>query len=65
MRLKIIVTGLVAGIISITGFSQSTSEKEITLRECLKLAVENSPKLKISLLEQSKLKYKVSKIRLK
>ena len=58
MRLKIIVTGLVAGIISITGFSQSTSEKEITLRECLKLAVENSPKLKISLLEQSKLKYR-------
>jgi outer membrane protein len=58
MHLRILLIGLVAGIISLTGFSQPPSGNLISLQECLKRAVDNSPKLKISLLEQSKLKYK-------
>ena len=58
MYLRIVLTGLVAGIISLTGFPQAPSENVISLQECLKRAVENSPRLKISLLEQNKLKYR-------
>jgi outer membrane protein len=58
MCFRIILTGLISGIVFLSGFSQAPAEKAITLQECLKLAVENSPKLKISLLEQDKLKFR-------
>ena len=58
MNLRILLTGLVFGILSVTGFSQVPVENVISLKECLKRAVENSPKLKISLLEHDKLKYR-------
>ena len=43
---------------SVTGFSQKTPDKVITLQECLRLSVENSPRLKISSLEQDKLRFR-------
>jgi outer membrane protein len=57
MNLRSILSGVCFMIISTAGFSQAYSETVITLRECLKRAVDNSSKLKISLLEQKKLKY--------
>lgn len=58
MYLRILLSALIFGLITMSGFTQPPSEKVITLKECLKLAVENSPKLKISRLEQDKLKYR-------
>ena len=42
----------------VTGFSQRPPDRVITLQECLRLSVENSPRLKISTLEQDKLRYR-------
>ena len=57
MESRSLLTGIFFLIISLAGFSQSSSDHVITLQECLKRAVDNSPRLKVSLLEQNKLKY--------
>jgi outer membrane protein len=57
MRLRILLTGIILGISAMKGFSQDTAKNVITLQECLTRAVENSPRLKVSLLEQNKLRY--------
>jgi outer membrane protein len=46
-------------LLSLTGMTQPPQEKVITLRECLDLAITNSPRLKISQLDQSKLQYQL------
>jgi outer membrane protein len=58
MRLQIVLIFLFTGMITRTAFPQTLPVNVISLGECLKLAVENSPRLKISRLEQEKLKFK-------
>jgi outer membrane protein len=52
------ITGLLSVFIWFNGISQAPPERMIDFRECLKLAIENNPRLKISKLEQVKINYR-------
>jgi outer membrane protein len=54
---RTIITGLFLALNFIKGITQPPPEKIIAFQECLKLAIENNSKLKISQLEQKKLRY--------
>ncbi|MCK9203657.1 MAG: TolC family protein [Bacteroidales bacterium] len=58
MKHKLLIIGFIFFHSLVTGYTQVAPERVITLQECLKMAIENSPKLKISVLEQNKLRYK-------
>lgn len=58
MRIRIIAAGLLILLSSAECYTQAPPERVITLQECLKLSIENSPRLKINSLEQTKLKYR-------
>jgi len=58
MKIRIIAVGLSVLLSSAECFTQAPPERVITLQECLKLSIENSPRLKINTLEQTKLKYR-------
>lgn len=49
--------GAIARVAPVTAADEASSVRSISLQECLKLSVANSPRLKISLLEQSRLQY--------
>jgi outer membrane protein TolC len=57
---------ILAGILLITSpamlHAQAAPERVITLKECLRLSIENSPRLKINTLEQDKLKYQYREV---
>jgi outer membrane protein TolC len=57
MKLKFFAIGLLIPFFAIVSPAQPPAERVITLQECLKLALENSPRLKINALEQTKLNY--------
>lgn len=58
MKFKLLITGLLFTFSVMYSPAQASPERVIGLQECLKLAIENSPKLKISALEQNKLQYR-------
>lgn len=58
MNIKHVTAGLLLLLFSSVVSAQTLPERFITLQECLKLSIENSPRLKINNLEQSKLKYR-------
>jgi len=58
MNIKHVTAGFLLVLISSGVNAQSLPERVITLQECLKLSIENNPRLKINNLEQSKLKYR-------
>ena len=62
MKLNLI-TGLSLILSWFQGISQASPEKLINFKECLTMAIENSPRLKISMLEQKKLHYQLQETR--
>jgi len=58
MRIRVVAAGLLILFSSVLSYAQAPAERVITLKECLKLSIENSPRLKINTLEQTKLKYR-------
>jgi outer membrane protein len=56
MKLKYVLLGSIL-LLSATSFSQPEGSRVITFKECINLAITNSPRLKNSLLEQKRLKY--------
>jgi outer membrane protein len=58
MYTRYLYSGLLLLIIPLFSHAQEHSERIMTLQECLKLAVENSPRLRINALEQTKLGYR-------
>ncbi len=58
MNFKSLLISLVLFITTLPIFAQEPSPRIISLQECLKLAIENSPRLKINALEQHKLHYR-------
>ncbi len=62
MKLKNVLAGILFISLPALLFSQGPPEKVITLKECLKLSIDNSPKLKINTLEQDKLKYRYREV---
>lgn len=58
MNIKYVTAGFLLLLFSSVVNAQTLPERFITLQECLKLSIENNPRLKINNLEQSKLKYR-------
>jgi len=58
MNIKLFTAGFLLLLFPAIIIAQAPSERVITLQECLKLSIENSPRLKINTLEQTKLKYR-------
>ena len=57
MKYLATLLGFLFSIYSLTVFAGEPAGKVITLKECLKLSIDNSPQLKISALEQVRLGY--------
>jgi outer membrane protein TolC len=57
MKIKFITLGLLFSILAAVSPAQAPPERVISLQESLKLSVANSPRLKISALQQTKLHY--------
>lgn len=58
MKLKFFAICLLIPFFASVSPAQPPAERVISLQECLRLALENSPRLKINALEQSKLNYR-------
>jgi len=58
MKLKFVAIGLLFSFSAAVSPAQAPPERVISLQECLKLAIDNSPRLKINALEQTKLRYR-------
>ena len=58
MKVKFLVICLLISFFATVSHAQPSAERVISLQECLKLAIENSPRLKINALEQTKLNYR-------